>query len=102
MKKRMSKVLILLLLGLGTASAQTSYVSTPQVLAQRNDCQTFKQTGKAVCGRFLQYWQTNGGLAQQGLPISDPMGEASATDGKVRTVQYFERAVFEYHPENKP
>jgi hypothetical protein len=62
----------------------------------------FPETSKSVSGRFLQYWDTHGGLAQQGFPISGAMGEPSATDGKVRTVQYFERAVFEYHPENQP
>jgi maltose-binding protein MalE len=66
------------------------------------DCATFKETGKTVCARFLKYWQERGGLAQQGFPISAEMQEQSDTDGKTYTVQYFERAVFEYHPENKP
>ena len=39
-------------------------------------------------------------MAQQGYPISGELRERSATDGKHYTVQYFERAVFEYHPEN--
>jgi hypothetical protein len=68
--------------------------------AQQAGCQTFPETGKSVCGRFLQYWQTHGGLAQQGYPISAPFSEASDLDGKPYTVQYFERAVFELHPEN--
>jgi branched-chain amino acid transport system substrate-binding protein len=62
---------------------------------------TFKETGKTVSGTFLQYWDAHGGLAQQGFPISDEMQEKSATDGKTYTVQYFERAVFEQHPENQ-
>ena len=37
---------------------------------------------------------------QQGYPVSDPFVEVSALDGKPYTVQYFQRAVFEYHPEN--
>lgn len=61
---------------------------------------TFPETGKTVTGRFLQYWQEHGGVAQQGFPISDVLGEKSSIDGKVYTVQYFERAVFELHPEN--
>jgi hypothetical protein len=65
-------------------------------------CQTFKETGKTVCGRFLQYWQQNGGLPQQGFPISNEFKEVSDLDGKQYTVQYFERAVFELHPENRP
>jgi polysaccharide biosynthesis protein PslG len=62
--------------------------------------QTFPETGKTVRGRFLAYWQSHGGLAQQGYPISEEMQEKSDTDGKVYTVQYFERAVFVLHPEN--
>ncbi len=62
----------------------------------------FPQTGHTVRGRFLQYWDTHGGLAQQGYPISDELREVSPTDGKEYTVQYFERAVFELHPENVP
>jgi C-terminal peptidase prc len=62
---------------------------------------TFPQTGQTVSGIFLQYWDTHGGLAQQGYPISGEMQERSDTDGKAYKVQYFERAVFEAHPENK-
>ena len=59
----------------------------------------FYETRHFVRGRFLQYWTTHGGLAQQGYPISEEFTEASTTDGRTYTVQYFERAVFEYHPE---
>src|SRR5207248_7660846 len=45
-------------------------------------------------------WNTHGGLAQQGYPISGACAETSDLNGKPYTVQYFERAVFEYHPEN--
>jgi heat shock protein HslJ len=60
---------------------------------------TFPETGKTVQGQFLDYWNLNGGLQQQGYPISEEMQEVSDTDGKTYTVQYFERAEFEYHPE---
>ncbi|MDQ5824551.1 MAG: hypothetical protein M3441_10140 [Chloroflexota bacterium] len=62
----------------------------------------FTETGKRVGGRFLDYWNRNGGLAQQGLPLSEEFDEVSDLDGKRYRVQYFERAVFEYHPENQP
>src|SRR5262245_33226382 len=68
--------------------------------ARQGNCQTFPETGKSICGRYLDYWRQNGGLAQQGFPISGEMQEKSDTDGKTYTVQYFERAVFEAHPEN--
>src|SRR6476469_8305282 len=61
---------------------------------------TFPETGKTVGGRFLDYWQGHGGLAQQGFPISEEIQETSATNGQIYTVQYFERAVFERHAEN--
>ncbi len=66
------------------------------------DCRTFSETGKTVCGGFLQYWDGHSGLPQQGLPMTGEFQEISDTNGKLYTVQYFERAVFEKHPENKP
>lgn len=62
----------------------------------------FAQTGHRVGGAFLAYWQSHGGLAQQGYPVSDEFTEMSDLDGKPYMVQYFERAVFEFHPENPP
>jgi hypothetical protein len=74
---------------------------SPAVQAQ-GSTRTFPETGKTIGGTFLQYWDRNGGLAQQGYPISEVIQETSATDGKIYTVQYMERAVFEQHPENQP
>jgi hypothetical protein len=73
----------------------------PGVLAQGSS-HTFPETGKTVSGIFWTYWQQHGGLAQQGYPISDEMQEKSDLNGQTYTVQYFERAVFEKHPENQP
>ncbi len=56
--------------------------------------------GKCIGGRFLEYWQANGGLAQQGYPITDVFMEVNQADGKSYQTQYFERARFELHPEN--
>ena len=70
--------------------------TTPTTRAQGG--RTFPETGKTVSGKFLQYWDGHGGLAQQGFPISEEIQETSDTNGKIYTVQYFERAVFEYHP----
>jgi hypothetical protein len=58
----------------------------------------FPETGKAVRGPFLAYWQANGGLAINGLPISGEMTQV-LEDGKPYRVQYFERARLEWHPE---
>jgi hypothetical protein len=62
--------------------------------------QEFAQTGHCVGPRFNEYWKANGGLAQQGLPLSEEFAEVNPSDGKTYSVQYFERARFEYHPEN--
>lgn len=49
--------------------------------------------------RFIDYWRANGGLEQFGYPIGKPYREV-LEDKKEYIVQYFERARFEYHPEN--
>jgi hypothetical protein len=41
-------------------------------------------------------------VALQGFPISEEFTEVSPLNGKTYLVQYFERAVMEYHPENQP
>lgn len=69
--------------------------------AQSQPSRLFPETGHTVSGSFLKYWQEHGGLAQQGYPLSEPFVEKSDLDGKTYTVQYFERAVFEMHPENQ-
>src|SRR5690349_21623579 len=74
--------------------------ASPPPAAAQGDSRTFPETGRTVSGAFLTYWNTHGGLAQQGYPISDPLPEVSLPDGKTYTVQYFERAILEAHPEN--
>src|SRR4051794_4835294 len=53
-----------------------------------------------IKGLFLKYWEQHGGLAQQGYPLTEEFSEISKLDNKPYMVQYFERAVFEHHPEN--
>ncbi len=61
----------------------------------------YRETGHSLGGPFRQYWQKYGGLFQFGFPISEEFNEVNPADGKTYTVQYFERARFEYHPEFK-
>jgi hypothetical protein len=61
----------------------------------------FKESGHSLSGTFRAYWEKNGGLAQFGYPLSEEFAEQNPTDNKTYVVQYFERARFEYHPENK-
>jgi hypothetical protein len=96
---------LLSLLGRFTFNARYPPSVTPRPDEQPNRSPgslLFRETGKHLGGRFLQYWRENGGLAQQGYPITDEFIERSALDGKTYRVQYFERAVFELHPENAP
>ena len=75
-------------------------------------CRAFPETGRAVCGAFLQHFRANGlsfdgrpgvseheSIALFGLPLSDEQTETLG-DGRTYTVQWFERARMEYHPEN--
>jgi hypothetical protein len=60
----------------------------------------FPETEHSTSYRFLEYWIEHGGLESFGYPISEKFEEVSLTDGRVRLVQYFERARFEYHPDD--
>jgi hypothetical protein len=79
----------------------------------RNGCHFFPETGHNVCDAILTAWRANGleldgkqgksaaeSLALFGLPLGDAQTETIA--GKQYTVQWFERARFELHPENPP
>lgn len=98
MKRRASLTVMVLLFGLILGDIFQPFTGL-QSFAQ-GGCRAFPETGKQVCGRFLEYWQANGGLAQQGLPLTGEFQERSDLNGQTYTVQYFERAVFEKHPEN--
>jgi hypothetical protein len=73
----------------------------------------FAQTGQAIAPQFYGYWASQGlefdgqpgksfaeSLALFGLPLSPAQMEVSQTDGGTYLTQHFERARFEYHPEN--
>jgi len=91
-----------LLSQLGRFQCNTRYPKgAPGQVQNKANGQFFAETGHWVGGTFLKYWQEHGGLAQQGYPLSDEFTEVSPLTGKTYTVQYFERAVFELHPENK-
>lgn len=71
----------------------------------------FGETGHAIAPRFWDYWQTHGlefdgrpgtsfaeSLALFGYPLSEPQMETNSSGDTVLT-QWFERARFEYHPD---
>jgi peptidoglycan/xylan/chitin deacetylase (PgdA/CDA1 family) len=60
------------------------------------NCTFYDATGHWLCYGFRDYWRRNGGLEIFGYPISEEFREGGYV------VQYFERARFEWHPENRP
>lgn len=56
------------------------------------DCMYFNATKQPLCYGFLRYWETFGGLAVYGYPITGEMQQGGTT------VQWFERARFEWSP----
>ncbi|HEY0070317.1 MAG TPA: hypothetical protein VGE04_10150 [Chloroflexia bacterium] len=85
------------------ATSQPKQYPTAQVPDPKDPNVTyFEVVGHTLRGAFRDYWQQHGGLPQFGYPITEEFHEVSTADGKSYTVQYFERARFEHHPENKP
>jgi hypothetical protein len=62
----------------------------------------FAQTSQTVSDPFLSYWRDNGALKIFGYPISPARYELDPSSGKALWIQWFERARFEYHPDNAP
>ena len=69
-------------------------------MASDAHCTAYSETGHTLCNGFRAYWQQHGGLWLFGYPISQEFQEQNPDTGQVYTVQYFERARFEYHPQN--
>jgi hypothetical protein len=59
-----------------------------------NGSRYFPETQHTLSADFRYYWERHGGLGIFGFPISEPYYENG------RLVQYFERARFEYFPED--
>lgn len=57
-------------------------------------CDFHEPTQHNVCGAFATYWQSHGGLEVFGYALTEEV------DFQGQRVQYFERARFEWHPEN--
>ena len=87
---------------LGGTSARLSIGERPLYLRQTSSgpARSFAETGQTVGGAFLRTWERGGGLAIYGLPLT-PARVERGSDGQERTVQWFERARFEAHPENR-
>jgi hypothetical protein len=64
-----------------------------------SDCQTFDATHHTVLGAFRDFWNANGGLPIFGYPLTEEFTVKDAATGHAVAIQYFERAIFEFHPE---
>ncbi|HYP20354.1 MAG TPA: hypothetical protein VEY08_09785, partial [Chloroflexia bacterium] len=89
---------------LGSARFSQKYPSgtPPPKALPGGESYTFAETGHTVSGPFLRRWHEGGELRRFGYPVSEAFEEVSAANGQPYIVQYFERAVMEYHPEEKP
>src|SRR5438128_1981275 len=72
------------------AASTTSDFTTASYVAEPGGVRFFKETGHNVSGLFLQNYYDTGGLAVNGLALTE---EFKDKDGL--TVQIFERAIFE-------
>ncbi len=82
-----------LLTRLGVQISEGSQFATAAPFASTSSKTYVKETGHSLAEPFLSYWNKNGGVELYGYPISEPVKQ----DGM--TVQWFERARMEYHPE---
>lgn len=67
---------------------------TPTATTANPYARFFPETGHSVRGGFLDFYDSHSGTAIFGLPLTDEILEGGTT------VQYFERARFEWHPFN--
>ncbi len=86
-------------LGRALVEGRTEEAFQPRAGANGKLVTYFPQTGHSIRLGFRAFWLANGGLQIFGYPLSEEFTEISADDGRPYTVQYFERAKFEYHPE---
>ncbi len=89
---------ILMLVALLAGICLTTLPNVSLVRAAENS-RFFPETGHTVSGKFLDYWNNNGGLTAFGYPITEAGNEVDSETGKVYLTQWFERNNFQLHPE---
>jgi len=94
LKRHSLAVLLALAMALATVATAAAAPSDSTLAGQQTeaDCIYFEATQHSVCFGFKAYWEKFGGLAIFGYPITGEFVENGVT------VQYFERARFEWHP----
>src|SRR3978361_1826906 len=86
-------VLLTILTGLCLTALSFQNVARAANLTEEgfaSDSRFFPETGQTVSGKFLDYWNNNGGLAVFGYPITDAENETDSENGKVYLTQWFE------------
>ena len=84
---RKMRIVLLLAMTVGLLVPQISFAQTATE-------EFFKETGHWVKGEFLTYFRDNGGLEIFGYPITEEFVDQGLS------VQYFQKARMEWHPEN--
>jgi uncharacterized protein YkwD len=79
-------------LGKELAAGRVSFAPIPPIKETSTGVDV-RETGHSLSQPFLGYWKAHGEVRILGYPITEPLNEAGLT------VQYFERARMEYHPE---
>ena len=84
----------------GRTDPRSDSAFPPQPLVPAgSDRSYYVQTQHSIGGQFKTFFDQNGGVFIFGYPISEETIEPNPTDGVAYTVQWFERARFEFHPE---
>lgn len=97
MSARIVLALLIALTGLlAPVSSSVDSTASAQQYAPGPEKVYFSPTGQYVEGEFLEFWWEYGGMPVFGYPVSPEFEQ----DGM--TVQYFERAVLEKHPDKPP
>ncbi|MEY3988936.1 MAG: hypothetical protein RI985_17 [Chloroflexota bacterium] len=88
---RQRLLIMILIIGLGWIWQPVTSVQAAQ--------RCFGETGYCIDGRIREFWEQNGGLPVFGFPIASQ--EQVTIEGRVITVQRFERNRIELHPNNQ-
>ena len=82
------------------AAGHPAFASVSRVEGENGDY--FVESGHVLRGAFQQFWHANGRFRAFGFPLSEEFCQLNREDGQEYTVQYFERARFEWHPGLSP
>ena len=93
----------LTLLGDTLTTALRPFPTAPVPCGTTPNCRYFPETQHIVHGVFLEYFENNGGLEAFGYPISELFRDFNDDgSGRAYTMQWFQRARMEHHPEVGP